>query len=223
MSATTFPHHRRRRCHRGSKTSAERHSLMTFPSIIAFLVAMLATAAPSYCFAFSRQYRQSLSRIPNNNSNIHKEMQSTRWHSFQQNPSTTVRRSIGLYVAKTGGKMIDTEEQFAETVLAKNVPRPVMVFFSAPWCGPCRLTVPVVKDVMKQFSGDIDVVEICTDDLAEVAEDAGVVSIPTIQFYFAGKALETHSIVGCVAKTVLANAVEKVLEDVAQIQQQKAP
>jgi thioredoxin-like negative regulator of GroEL len=85
------------------------------------------------------------------------------------------------------------------------------------------LTVPVVKDVMKQYSGDIDVVEICTDDLAEVAEDAGVVSIPTIQFYFAGRALETHSIVGCVAKTVLANAVEKVLEDVAQIQQQKAP
>lgn len=76
---------------------------------------------------------------------------------------------------------------------------------------------------MKQYSGDIDVVEICTDDLAEVAEEAGVVSIPTIQFYFAGKALETHSIVGCVAKTVLANAVGKVLEDVAQLQQQKAP
>jgi thioredoxin 1 len=81
----------------------------------------------------------------------------------------------------------------------------------------------VVKDVMKQYSGEIDVVEICTDDLAEVAEDAGVVSIPTIQFYFGGKPLETHSIVGCVAKTVLANAVEKVLEDVAQIRKKQAP
>jgi thioredoxin-like negative regulator of GroEL len=70
---------------------------------------------------------------------------------------------------------------------------------------------------MKQYSGDIDVVEICTDDLAEVAEEAGVVSIPTIQFYYGGSPLETHSIVGCVAKTVLANAVEKVLEDVQQI------
>jgi hypothetical protein len=29
--------------------------------------------------------------------------------------------------------MIDTEEQFAEMVLADNVPRPVLVFFSAPW------------------------------------------------------------------------------------------
>jgi hypothetical protein len=76
---------------------------------------------------------------------------------------------------------------------------------------------------MKQFSGEIDLVEICTDDLAEVAEDAGVVSIPTIQFYYGGGALEAHSIVGCVAKTVLANAVEKVLEDVAQIQKKKQP
>jgi len=38
-----------------------------------------------------------------------------------------------LQVAKTGGRMIDTEEQFAEIVLAKDVPRPVLVFFSAPW------------------------------------------------------------------------------------------
>jgi thioredoxin-like negative regulator of GroEL len=78
-----------------------------------------------------------------------------------------------------------------------------------------------VKDVMKQYSNDIDVVEVCTDDLAEVAENAGVVSIPTIQFYFGGKTLEAHSIVGCVAKTVLANAVQKVLEDVAQTTQQQ--
>ena len=67
---------------------------------------------------------------------------------------------------------------------------------------------------MKQFTGDIDVVEVCTDDLAEVAEQAGVVSIPTIQFYYGGEVLDT--IVGCVAKSVLSNAVEKMLEDVKQ-------
>ena len=69
---------------------------------------------------------------------------------------------------------------------------------------------------MKQYAGEIDVVEVCTDDLAEVAEKAGVVSIPTIQFYYGGEALDT--IVGCVAKSVLANAVDKVLEDIQQWQ-----
>lgn len=127
------------------------------------------------------------------------------------------RRTYGtqLGIAKSGGKMIETEKEFAENVLSKDLSRPVLVFFTAPWCGPCRLTVPVVKEVMKQYSGELDVVEVCTDDLAEVAEEAGVVSIPTIQFYYDGAFLETHSIVGCVAKTVLSNAVQKVIEDVA--------
>jgi len=55
------------------------------------------------------------------------------------------------------------------------------------------------------------VVEVCTDDLPEVAETAGVDSIPTIQMYYRGKLLDT--IVGCVAKNVLSSAVNKILED----------
>lgn len=89
--------------------------------------------------------------------------------------------------------------------------KPVLVFFSAPWCGPCRLSNPVVKEIIKEFVPIIDVVEVCTDDLPEVAEGAGVVSIPTIQLYYKGELLDT--IVGCVAKNVLSSAVIKVLED----------
>jgi thioredoxin 1 len=68
-----------------------------------------------------------------------------------------------------------------------------------------------VKDVMNKFSKKINVVEVCTDDLPDVAAQAGVVSIPTIQIYCMGEKKDT--IVGCVAKPVLANAVKKVLED----------
>lgn len=148
----------------------------------------------------------------------------TRIASTTTTPRATSTRTIStrLGIAKSGGKMINTEQEFADIVLSKDIPRPVLVFFTAPWCGPCRLTVPVVKDVMKQYSGELDVVEICTDDLAEVAEESGVVSIPTIQFYYDGSALETHSIVGCVAKSVLSNAIDKVIEDVAQIRQQRS-
>lgn len=64
---------------------------------------------------------------------------------------------------------------------------------------------------MRQFANKIDVVEVCTDDLPDVAADAGVVSIPTIQIYYGGEIQDT--IVGCVARNVLASAVLKVLED----------
>ena len=36
-------------------------------------------------------------------------------------------------VAKSGGKMIETVDEFASTVLAEDTPRPVLVFFSAAW------------------------------------------------------------------------------------------
>ena len=155
-------------------------------------------------------------------------------------------------VAKSGGKEILTTEQFEADVLSPDLTeRPVLVFYSAPWCGPCRLvrtrlslgllrsiaevivlffpsylisfvlfhtpqttilqSNPVVKGVMKDFAGRIDVVEVCTDDFAEIAAEAGVVSIPTIQLFYGGELIDT--IVGCVAKNVLSKAVAKVLED----------
>lgn len=121
------------------------------------------------------------------------------------------RRSTSLHaVAKTGGRVLATEDEFRKTI--DEAKSPVMVFFTAPWCGPCRLSVPVVKEVMKQFSGKIEVVEVCTDDLPEVAADAGVVSIPTIQLYAQTQVKDT--IVGCVAKSVLASSIEKVLDEV---------
>lgn len=107
-----------------------------------------------------------------------------------------------------------TPEMYKKTVVDNSSSTPVLVFFSAPWCGPCRLTNPVVNEIKHQFASDIDVVEVCTDDLAEIAEEAGVVSIPTIQFYYQGDKMDT--IVGCVAKSVLANAVSRVMEDVSK-------
>lgn len=64
--------------------------------------------------------------------------------------------------------------------------RPVLVFWTAPWCGPCRLSIPVVKEIIKLYANKIEALEVCTDDLPEVAADAGVVSIPTIHLYFRG-------------------------------------
>lgn len=129
-----------------------------------------------------------------------------------------VSLATALAYGKTGGELIETVEGFLEKVLCTtdnetdSSTKPILAFFTAPWCGPCRLTNPVIKDIMKQFPNEIDVVEICTDDLPDVASDAGVESIPTIQLYYKGEVKDT--IVGCVAKNILASAVNKVLEDI---------
>jgi thioredoxin 1 len=78
----------------------------------------------------------------------------------------------------------------------------------------------VVKDIIKQFTGKVDVVEICTDDFPETSAECGVVSIPTIQFYYRGELMDT--IVGCVARSVLSTAVTKILEDVDAAEERRA-
>mmetsp|Transcript_31658 Transcript_31658/g.57294 ORF Transcript_31658/g.57294 Transcript_31658/m.57294 type:complete len:216 (-) Transcript_31658:137-784(-) len=143
--------------------------------------------------------------------------------------ATSLKTPLSM-VAKSGGRLIVSTEQFEQEVLSsgifessydndpgdnKELTLPVLVLFSAPWCGPCRLTSPVVKEVMKQYQSKIEVVEISTDDLPEVASKAGVLSIPTILIYHRGEVMDT--IVGCVAKNVLARAVAKVLEDLGML------
>jgi len=116
-------------------------------------------------------------------------------------------------IGKSGSRMILSDQSFIEISSNQKLSDlPVLIFFTAPWCGPCRLSNPVVRDIAKEFTGKMDVLEICTDDLPDSASDAGVVSIPTIQIYHGGKCLDV--IVGCVAKNVLASAVNKVLEDI---------
>jgi len=36
-------------------------------------------------------------------------------------------------VAKSGGKIITSDDEFEEVALTESLPRPVMVFFTAPW------------------------------------------------------------------------------------------
>ena len=77
-----------------------------------------------------------------------------------------------------------TSENFETEV--KNYDGKVLVDFWAPWCGPCRMVVPIVEEIARERS-DIKVGKVNVDEEPELAGQFGVMSIPTLVVMKDGK------------------------------------
>ena len=68
-------------------------------------------------------------------------------------------------------------ENFRQEVLESE--KKVLLDFWAPWCGPCRMVVPIVEEIAEERS-DLVVGKINVDENPELAAQFGIVSIPTL-------------------------------------------
>jgi thioredoxin reductase (NADPH) len=72
---------------------------------------------------------------------------------------------------------------FALRKLYHESDRLIMVKYASPTCGPCHTLKPILQKVVDGYDGKIHYVEIDIEQEPEIAENAGIVGTPTIQFF----------------------------------------
>ena len=80
------------------------------------------------------------------------------------------------------------QDVFEEEVLSAS--GPVLVDFSAVWCGPCKMLDPIVEQLAKEWGEKVKVVKLDVDNNPEIAMQYQVMGVPTLMLFVDGESRE---------------------------------
>ncbi|MFN8252900.1 MAG: thioredoxin [Ferruginibacter sp.] len=87
--------------------------------------------------------------------------------------------------------------------------KPVLVDFTAAWCGPCKMMAPVLKDVKHELGDAATIIKVDVDQSPEAAQAYQVQGVPTLILFKEGKILWRQS--GVVPKNNLINVIKQFI------------
>merc|ERR1712002_369299 len=103
---------------------------------------------------------------------------------------------------------VQDEAEFKEKVLGSS--SPVVVDFSAQWCGPCKMLTPRLDAAIAAQEGAVDLAVVDIDDLAELAMQHDVNAVPTVLGIKDGKVV--NKFVGLIDEDKLAEFIDDLKE-----------
>ncbi len=100
-----------------------------------------------------------------------------------------------------------TDSNFDNEVI--NSSTPVLVDFTAVWCGPCRAIAPTIDELATEYQGRVKIGKLDIDHNPNTAVKYHVRSVPTLILFKDGKPVD--QVLGAVNKRKLQGMVDAVL------------
>jgi thioredoxin 1 len=70
--------------------------------------------------------------------------------------------------------------------------KPVLVDFTATWCGPCKQIAPMIDELATETEGQYKIAKLDIDDAPATAAKLGIRGVPTLVAFAGGKEISRH-------------------------------
>jgi len=84
--------------------------------------------------------------------------------------------------------LVIADNEFKTQVLSETLP--VLVYFWAPWCGPCRLMSPVMEKIAAQYGDRLKIAKMEVDPNPETVAAYNVQGVPALVLFQAGQPID---------------------------------